>query len=330
MKGISVIVCCYNSASRIKDTLDHLAKQELNGIKAEVIVVNNNSSDDTAAIAASCWVSWNAAIPMRIIDEPTPGLSSARHTGIKNAVFDYVVFCDDDNWLSEQYLLTAFLIFESDSKIGALGGMGIPVYEIEPPATVRKHVAQYAVGPQAAASGDVTLSKGYLYGAGIAIRKSAYEYLIKKGFKFTLTGRIGQTLTSGEDFELCQAIILTGYTLYYDSTLTFKHYLTRNRLNENYLFRMNKGFGYSIAFLYPYIYLSADKGIKGKSYGYILLKQLYHTAMTAFMTGFGLLSFEQKLKWANDFSALKSLLVNAVTIQKLCGNLPSQPWIKKS
>lgn len=328
MEGISVIVCCYNSASRIRETLEYLAKQKLNGVQAEIILVNNNSSDDTVAVAGSSWASYRSGTPLRIIDEPTPGLSSARHTGMKNAIYDYVVFCDDDNWLSENYLVTVFTLFKSDVRIGAVGGIGAPVYEIDPPETIKKNVIQYAVGNQAEESGDVTHSKGYLYGAGISIRKSVYEYLIREGFTFALEGRKGNILTSGEDFELCQAIILMGHTLYYDASLTFKHYLTLNRLNENYLLRMNKGFGYSIAFLYPYIYLSTDKKLKGKPYGYILLKQIYCTGLTAVTTFAGLSGFDGKLKWTRDYSALKSLLINYRTIKKLCNGLPAQKWIK--
>ena len=329
MEGISVVVCCYNSAPRIKDTLQYLAKQNVGIIPAEVILVNNNSSDDTVAIAVACWKEFNVGIPLRIIDEYTPGLSSARHTGITNAMYEYIVFCDDDNWLSENYLCAAFTTLKSDVNIGAVGGMGEPVYEVNPPDIVTQNVNQYAVGAQAQDSGDITQSKGYLYGAGIAIRKSVYNYLFQAGFAFTLEGRKGNILTSGEDFELCQAMILARYKIYYNRTLTFQHYLTKNRLTLEYLIRMNKGFGYSIAFLYPYIYLSSDKKLKGKSYSYILLKQIYKTVLTAFATLAGLRTLNGKLAWERDCSALKSLWENAGAIQKLCNTLSQQVWVQR-
>lgn len=327
MKGISVVVCCYNSSARIHETLKHLACQLVNGFDAEVILVNNNSSDDTVVRAESSWSTFNTKIPLKIVEEPAPGLSHARHTGVVHAAFDFVVFCDDDNWLDQNYLNIAVTVLNTDVQIGAAGGQGQPVYETTPPEMIVDHVTQYAVGPQSKESGDITYSKGYLYGAGIVIRKAAYFNLIQKGFTFALTDRIGQNLVSGGDFELCQAFILSGYKLYYEERLLFKHYLTSNRLNKDYLIRMNKGFGFSIAFLYPYIYLTAPKG-KARSYQFILAKQSFRCLTTSVKTIFGLRSFDDNLQWIREWTAWKTLIINKKMIQKLCKELPGKSWLK--
>ena len=51
-KGISVIICCYNSAERLPKTLEHIFAQKLsNDTIMEVIVIDNASKDTTTAIA---------------------------------------------------------------------------------------------------------------------------------------------------------------------------------------------------------------------------------------------------------------------------------------
>ena len=51
-KGISVIVCCYNSAERLTETIKHLAGQNVpHYIPWELIVVDNASTDNTAEIS---------------------------------------------------------------------------------------------------------------------------------------------------------------------------------------------------------------------------------------------------------------------------------------
>ncbi len=51
-KGVSVVVCCYNSAPRLPETLMHLFAQIVNpDIKWEIIIINNASTDDTLEVA---------------------------------------------------------------------------------------------------------------------------------------------------------------------------------------------------------------------------------------------------------------------------------------
>jgi len=54
--GVSVIICCYNSANKIKNVLKHLEEQKgTELIPWEVIVVDNASSDYTFEVAKKSW-----------------------------------------------------------------------------------------------------------------------------------------------------------------------------------------------------------------------------------------------------------------------------------
>jgi len=99
---ITVILCCYNSVSRLQSTLEHLFKQKLNSdISWEVLLIDNNSNDNTAEVSKSIWKSFDSEINFTVISEPMPGLSYARKKATNSANGELLVFCDDDNWLDD-------------------------------------------------------------------------------------------------------------------------------------------------------------------------------------------------------------------------------------
>jgi glycosyltransferase involved in cell wall biosynthesis len=236
--GISVIICCHNSATRLPATVRHIALQQIPiGLPWEFIIVNNNSTDDTTSIAQQEWNKYNTNIPLRIVNEPTPGLSHARAKGFTEARFDFVLMCDDDNWLRHDYVAQAYNIMVEHHNIAALGGFGNLVYEINPPEFIRQSYI-FAAGKQAPTSGKVTINK--VYGAGCVIRKSAYEKLREVGFKSFLIDRKGTELSSGGDHELCYALAILGYDIWYDERLRFSHFITKERLTWDYFIRYAK------------------------------------------------------------------------------------------
>ena len=240
--GVSVIVCCFNSASRIVQTLTALANQRCDQkVPWEIIVVDNNCTDNTTVIVEQTWNDLKTTTDLRIVVEPSPGLANAREKGISAAKFSIIVFCDDDNWLSENYLLSVFDILQSDSSIAACGGMGVPVFETEEPFWFYKYSEAFALGSQ-----EINEKNGRLlnlYGAGLAINKSILDELKNGGFNQILKGRTGENLSSAEDTELSYAFVLLGYRLYCADDLKFFHYLPKERLTFDYLKKLFIAFG---------------------------------------------------------------------------------------
>lgn len=239
--GISVIICCFNSAQRIPETLRHLAQQKVTiDIKWEIIIVNNNSTDDTSHVAHQTWADLDVKTPLKIINESKPGLSFARRRGINTASYEYILFCDDDNWLYPNYIETAHQILSTHSEVGVIGGRGEPACDLVLPHWFTTYQEAYAVGVQALHSGDVT-QRGFVWGAGMVFRKSIYYKLKKAGFSSLLTDRKGDVLSSGGDSEICKWFILAGYRLYYDENLVFKHFIPETRLTKNYFEKLFVG-----------------------------------------------------------------------------------------
>jgi glycosyltransferase involved in cell wall biosynthesis len=265
MIGVSVIICCYNSSTRIVPTLEHLLKQKVpEQILWEVIVVNNASTDNTVEVVKKTWNGNNFQTPLYIVDQPIPGLSFAREKGIEKAGYEYLLFCDDDNWLDENYISNVFKILKENEQIGALGGLGFPYFETKPSNSILKYAGTYATGTQGAGTGEV----GYpqVYGAGCTYRKSAIINLFQSGFKPQLTGRNGNALLCGEDHELCYALFLSGYKIWYSDKLTFFHFIPNSRISVDYVKRNLLGFAHSSFVLSIYKILIANKERKRPKY----------------------------------------------------------------
>ncbi len=231
--GCSIILCCHNSASRLPETLKALSLLRLPAAQpVEVLLIDNASTDHTSSVAQDIWLGLSTHITLRVVPEPNPGLMHARRTGIREAQYALLVFCDDDNLLSEDYLLIAYQHFSTRPSLGALGGFGIPVFEGEPPGWFGIFHSAYATGSQA-----ITAESGRslnLYGAGLVVRKTALERLYSGGYRPLLTGRTGRQVIGAEDTEMTYALVIAGYTLDYDDNMQFRHMLPPARLTKAY------------------------------------------------------------------------------------------------
>jgi glycosyltransferase involved in cell wall biosynthesis len=232
--GVSVLVCCYNSALRLPETIKHLALQQVpQHISWEIIIIDNASTDNTGETAYKEWDKYQLPnIGFKVLNEPVPGKHYALNTGISCSAYEYVIICDDDNWLYNDYIEKAWQIMQSDPTVGAAGGQGIAIAEAELPEWFGQSQHSYAVGKQGDKTGYLPNSK-YIWGAGMIFRKSLYNKVYKNLPSF-LTGPNTDTLARGEDVEFCFRVLLAGYKLYYNEGLIFKHYLPKERLTEAY------------------------------------------------------------------------------------------------
>lgn len=257
-KGVSVIVCCYNSAWIIERCLNALLKQKLNNsIAWEIIVVNNASTDGTDVIANRLLN--NASIPHKVINEPKQGLVHARKRGVEEAQYSYIQFCDDDNLLCDTYIEQMFEMMESNPLLGACGGMGVAEFQGIPHHFVKKYLPIYAIGPQ---KGET-----YLYGAGLCVRASLLKEIYDSHYVLLLTGRCGNRLLAGDDSEITKLILLRHCVLAATEKVTFVHVLSEKRLSYKYLVSMSKGFGLSVPVLMAYDFAINEK--KSIIYHYI-------------------------------------------------------------
>ncbi len=249
LPGISVIICCYNSEKRLPETLGHLSRQEFNNdIPWEILLVDNLSTDKTTDVASRIWANISST-PIRFTRESQAGLSFARLRGLSEAMYEYLCFIDDDNWVSRGYLNGIYKIFTEHPEVGACGGAIVEHCETDPPFWFESFKGNYAIWRPSDSAGYLAQP---LCGAAMGIRRSAWMSLNKNGFRAQLVDRKGTNLSSGGDFELCLALLLANWKLWFDPELLVRHFLPRERLNWSYLKKLNIGFGNQSVFLDPY------------------------------------------------------------------------------
>lgn len=260
VNGVSIIICCHNSGLLLDKTLEHIANQNLNGLNCEVILVDNASTDNTSLKAQEIWNRIGSPnIQFNIIYEAKAGLMNARKKGTYNANYEYLIFCDDDNWLDENYINNTVILFSQNPQVVVLGGMGIAQIENEnlKPIWFNKFYQSYAISNQ---SESECLVNG-VYGAGMAIRKSILTKIFNDRPMF-LHGRKSNQLTAGEDGEICCRVRLAGYNILFSPQLTFKHFLPKNRLTWVYLKKLHIGFAKSYLVINLYESILNNENLK--------------------------------------------------------------------
>ncbi|MBC8954435.1 glycosyltransferase [Xenorhabdus sp. PB62.4] len=281
--NISIVICCYNSEKKLPDTLRHLSNcinQYEHDI--EVLLIDNNSSDNTNRIVKEIWNTLNCTSSINIIFEENAGLANARYSGALNAKYDIILYCDDDNWLQPNYLHNLCNLFQ-DPTIGAIGGRGIPISDTPIPDWFFENMDAYACSEQNTQS---------LYGASLAIRKKIIIDFYNTSESKMLLGRTGTNLESGEDNYLCEFIKSNNYKLHNDNT-PFIHYMTCNRLEINYLYKLSYSFGKATFIINRYK--------KRNHIRYILLKSLKSIFNIVFLKKHKKISFIRELYFLKGY-----------------------------
>ena len=96
---ISIIVAVYNAEHSIRILLNSIKAQTMDDF--EVIMVDDGSVDSSGAI---CDEYAKQDFRFRIIHKQNGGVSAARQTGIDNAVGEYIIHADADDWVEPTML----------------------------------------------------------------------------------------------------------------------------------------------------------------------------------------------------------------------------------
>jgi len=308
-EGVSIIICSYNGVNKLKPTLNAIGKLKAD-FPWELIVVDNASKDATFDISRNFLK--DTLIDFRVEKCETPGKMFAFWKGISLAKYEYILDCDDDNHLRDDYLTNGFHILESNERIGALGGCGIPVMIGDQPDWFQYFEKSYAIGPQAKQPGKLQVNN-YLYGAGSFFRKDLLLKLRNKGFSSMLSCRKGDQLTSGGDTELCMAILLLGNEIWYSDQLIFGHELTPARLTWSYFLKMKEGGASSFPLLLAYRFREFDTEIK---FRWFLWRMLYVAWKGFIKTSFQMI-------WSSERNIQVAHTVCKAKIRAYSKNLPA-------
>lgn len=243
--GVSILISTFNGGDKLVSTLQSILHLDLSEISfVQLIVVDNASTDGTSERVRLFFEQNFGNHPMEALltFEKTPGKLAAQETGLTFVKGEFVLICDDDNLLNNNYLKIGVAYFQQHSHIGVLGGRGIAKAESSLPHWFEEYAYYFACAPQAPKTGNVNPTRNVVYGAGMWFRISAYRKAKELGFRFLLGSRTGTSLTTGgEDSELCWAIRFQNLEIWYVDEMQFEHLIPSNRLTDNYLKRLIEG-----------------------------------------------------------------------------------------
>jgi glycosyltransferase involved in cell wall biosynthesis len=234
----TVLLCTYNRARHLRETLSALvAMDPVAGCNVEIVVVDNNSTDNTAAVVAEA--ARSTTVRIVYASEKRQGKSFALNRGLTVARGDIIALTDDDVVPAGDWLKRIVEDFRARDVTFVFGKV-LPRWGAVPPPDLLSRRAQDIWGPLAIVDyGDapadyVTESTGQRLpvGANLAFARSALVTI--RGWRTDL-GKVNNTLISGEDHEIFMRLRRFGlYSGYYDPHVTVRHYVPPSRLTRRY------------------------------------------------------------------------------------------------
>lgn len=230
----SVVICTYNRAKYLKETIACAVEQTLSSGTFEILVVDNGSTDETACVVKTCQITESESL-IRYVLEPDVGLSAARNRAIQEARGQILCFLDDDaipdpGWL--EWIVQGFAV--GGDRVACVGGGIVPVYE-KPLPPWFSSALEITYRPLLRQSELYATSyPHYPYGANFSVRSDVAREI--GGFNTEL-GYKGKGLIPCEETEFLLRIEKAGYRVMMEPRAVVRHLIPETRLGHQYYLR---------------------------------------------------------------------------------------------
>ena len=112
---VSVIIPVYNVEKYLNKCITSVLNQSYRNI--EIILVNDGSTDKSLEI---CKYFQSTDSRVKVVDKKNGGLSSARNIGLKEAIGDYVLFLDSDDYYDDMDGINQLVLSLNKEKVDVL------------------------------------------------------------------------------------------------------------------------------------------------------------------------------------------------------------------
>lgn len=234
---MTIAICTWNRARLLRQTLDSLGELTIpRDVHVEVVVVDNASTDETTEVVHS----QVGKLPVRYLFEPVQGKSHALNRALAQIESDWILWADDDVLVEREWLAAYVESIREYPEADFWGGPIRPVFESDPPAWLTAGWAKIrgAYAAREFGSDPFALTRETLpFGANWAIRTK-----VQKAFSYDVQlGRQGQDLLAGEETELMLRLLEAGHRGWWVPKAAVRHFITSDRLTEDYLRRFFAG-----------------------------------------------------------------------------------------
>lgn len=242
MITLSLLIATYNRAARLIDTLESVVEQDAPAEQWECVVVNNNSTDDTDARFAA-FAAAHPQFNLRMVEEHNQGLSYARNRGIRESAGVYIAIIDDDERIAPTFISAYITLFDTVPEAVAGGGPIVPVYPSGRPAWMSCFTERPIANTMYLGDRIREFPEGHIPGGGnMAIRRSAVK---RYGVFDVSLGRVGTSLTGGEESDLFERLRLAEAKYFYTPRAVMYHIIPEEKLTEEYFSRLSYNIGVS-------------------------------------------------------------------------------------
>ena len=251
---LDVCICTHNPDRHLFEIiLKAIANQTLDKDRYQVWIIDNASDLPIDPINLS--VLSKAGIKFKLLSAPKLGLIYARQVAISATSSKWVIFVDDDNELTPNYLEIVLELTENNPNLGCFGGkLLLPNDTIYPQwmEVLLPYLGIKDVGNKVLFNCVNYWGEWEPPGAGFVLRRDVLELFQRRlaalSSKFIL-GRQGKSLLSAEDSMITRGAYELGLDCAYQPRLQLIHHLNPQRFNFRYLLRLLYGYGRSYVLL---------------------------------------------------------------------------------
>lgn len=231
---ISVIICTYNGAERLKAVVDSLLAQNYDSNKFEILIIDNSSDDNTREICDEI-IKNSPGKKIIYYLEKNKGLSHARNRGIREASGKIVAFIDDDAVAEKNWLKEIVTTFEDVNPVpGCVGGKVLPVWEASRPEWLSESLLTHLSILDLGESPRWIKENEFVCGTNMAFLNQSVK---DAGFFETRLGRRGKSLISNEEALLFHKLRMVGGNIYYQPRVIVNHVIPEERIKKRWFFK---------------------------------------------------------------------------------------------
>jgi len=234
---ITAVICTTGARDCLAAATASLAEQTLERDLYEVVVVLNHPAPGAfAAFQDSLEVFRSPDAPCQIVllQEPVPGLSQARNTGLRAARGRYVAYLDDDAVADPKWLELIVAAFRRDPEVASVGGDIHPLWEADKPRWITRPMYAYFSCVKYGQAEKYMPTGSYFFGANMAFTKEVLDAC--GGFPTNL-GRKKNNLLSNEEWPVFEFIDARGLKKWYSPAISVKHLVHRSRMTAVFFAR---------------------------------------------------------------------------------------------
>lgn len=240
---ISVVICTYNRANGLIRALRSLLPQTLDKAHWNILIVNNSSTDNTVEEFDRFTLEHPNSAKMRIVSEIKQGLSHARNRAIQEVGDDFIIYIDDDQEVSPNFVEAYYDRCNDKGDMVLAGGPIIPVYEGGKPKWVSKYVDRTISGYLNLGSHTELFPKGsYPTGGNMGIGNGVFKEF--GGFSTDL-GRVGGSLLGGEESDFFNRVANNRSDIIYVHDADVYHHISKERATITSLRQISRMVGVS-------------------------------------------------------------------------------------